>query len=549
MFGFMKFYRCSGNQDERKQYRWHYCGVCKTLGTLYGQASRLFLNRDLVFLSELLAELGGQDANPAAWQCTALRKRNCFALPRKHDEIPLPLRIAATYNVLLAKYKLDDNIADSKKGASLVWKIGREVFSRAFAKAEQQMRAWDFPVQDLAWWMQEQRTRETNPYTTGEPEAQLWSLAEPTAVSTGLGMKYGAILVDRADMADTMYEFGYSFGQLIYLLDALEDFDKDAEKGEFNALRSSYQLSDAHLPTQYREKILRLITSREAMLQQALSDLDMPEEKTRLFNTRITQNLNRACGKEICLRHKTCDVANETLRKMNVREKWNYALATGRKIVHASTNISLLAKLNAHITFAAVAFCIFATPHKALAHVVNTLQTGATSSDSGPECVNLTMLITLWLSVLVGMAGRERSLEIKLTPKSLEGMRDEGVPEEILEKARSLIELEYSDEESFVQALEEVIGPEKLRPYRLKFLKHAEYSKSRRRWKSSGNPDTRKSSLPDCCGCCDCCDCCYLADCGDCDGPDCDCGDCSGCDCGDCDCGGCDCDCGGCDCG
>jgi hypothetical protein len=87
MFGLMKYYRCSSSEDERDHYKLHYCGVCKTLGTLYGQKTRFLLNRDLVFLSELLAEISGK--SPDTWNCPALHVRNCFRLPKHNEDIHL----------------------------------------------------------------------------------------------------------------------------------------------------------------------------------------------------------------------------------------------------------------------------------------------------------------------------------------------------------------------------------------------------------------------------------------------------------------------------
>jgi hypothetical protein len=218
---------------------------------------------------------------------------------------------------------------------------------------------------------------------------------------------------------------------------------------------------------------------------------------------------------------------------MSLREKWKYAQVMGRKLISPSSETSFIGRYKMQGILLLAVLCIVTMPHKALAHFVTALQSGSQTSETSPECLNAVMLIILWFSMLVGMARKKRSLIIKLTWDSFEGLHQEGVPEEIIAQAKKLIGLEYSSEESFIEALEEAIGKAELKPYKLKFLKHAEYPKSQKR------------SQPACC--CDCCDCCYLGDCsgyGDCNGDGaCDCGDCDcgGCDCGDCDCGGCDC--------
>jgi hypothetical protein len=61
----------------RRAKRLPYCGTCKTLGTLYGQRSRLLLNHDTVFLAELLMEQSGAPewarASPSINSLTFLR--------------------------------------------------------------------------------------------------------------------------------------------------------------------------------------------------------------------------------------------------------------------------------------------------------------------------------------------------------------------------------------------------------------------------------------------------------------------------------------------
>ena len=41
MFGLMKARACALDDDAKERRRLQYCGTCKTLGSLYGQRSRL----------------------------------------------------------------------------------------------------------------------------------------------------------------------------------------------------------------------------------------------------------------------------------------------------------------------------------------------------------------------------------------------------------------------------------------------------------------------------------------------------------------------------
>lgn len=299
MFGLMKYYRCSGNQEDREQYRRHYCGVCKTLGKLYGHHTRFLLNRDLVFLSELIAELSEEKTTTTTWECHALHVRRCFQLPRHSEDIPLSLRITATYNILMTRYKLDDNIADANNLTSYLWKVVRFAFSGAFARASRQVAVWDYPFKQVEWWMHEQRNRELHPPEPEDPEQAMQFFAEPSAVTTGLSMKYAAMITGQADEAERMYQLGYNFGQLIYVLDALEDFEEDDEQGAFNAIRAVYQIADRSLPPGCRHDIVNITRNLEEKIRHTLGELYLSEVKAHHFNTRLTWNVNRKLGREV----------------------------------------------------------------------------------------------------------------------------------------------------------------------------------------------------------------------------------------------------------
>src|ERR1700738_2230627 len=115
MFGLMRFQdRAPDGEDQRRRWRMHYCGACKTIGRQYGQSARLLLNHDAVFLAELLTSLGGADVE--AWSAD-YRSWNCVRLPEAAD-IPPVLAYAAAATILLSEYKLADHAADSR---SRIW--------------------------------------------------------------------------------------------------------------------------------------------------------------------------------------------------------------------------------------------------------------------------------------------------------------------------------------------------------------------------------------------------------------------------------------------
>src|SRR6185437_1814610 len=120
--------------------RMPYCGTCKTMGALYGQRSRVFLNHDVVFLGELLLE----HADLPDWS-GAYRSFNCLSLPKRADEMPIALQYAAAVNVALAHFHIADHQADS---SSSVWRWAARWISPSYRRAAANLRALGFPLDE-----------------------------------------------------------------------------------------------------------------------------------------------------------------------------------------------------------------------------------------------------------------------------------------------------------------------------------------------------------------------------------------------------------------
>ncbi len=269
MFGIMKACSCHKGSEERELRRMHYCGTCKTIGRLYGQKARVFLNYDAVFLGEVLADLQG---NPLQF-APAYVSKNCFSIPQS-DQVPFPLEYAAAANVVLAQFKLLDHVADS--GSKLIRLVVR-AYSQEFQKASQALSDWKFPFQDLEALMALQSVREC------EASPRLECLAEPTAGATSLVFRHGAISIGAAsEVAETMVNLGARFGEIAYLADAIRDKPEDAKKREFNALVAT-RTSARRARKLLREKQQEMVSLLEA--------LPIEEARKENYSSRLQANL------------------------------------------------------------------------------------------------------------------------------------------------------------------------------------------------------------------------------------------------------------------
>lgn len=280
----MRAKKCGMTADEKQFRRLHYCGTCKTMGSLYGQKSRLLLNHDTVFLAEILTSLS--DENVDDWQ-KSYQSYNCMSLPK--SQMPVSLQFAAAANIILSEFKIADHIEDSRQKR---FKLAHRIFSKEFLKAEKSLKDWDFPLEKVREILQSQSVREAE-------NASLESLAEPTAATTALFFAHGVELIGHGEFKRTASEIGFAFGKLIYLLDALEDFEKDVKTNQFNAIRAAYDLRENKLSPEIRRKVATVLRELENEIITKIYELPITGTRRRIFASRLQSNLQKKLQTEL----------------------------------------------------------------------------------------------------------------------------------------------------------------------------------------------------------------------------------------------------------
>lgn len=278
---------CSTKRTEDYRYhRMHYCGTCKTLGQAYGQRTRMLLNFDTVFFAEILSHLSEEKLSD--WQDGYQAINRCFTMPEDEQPIPLSLSYAAATNVLFAELKLDDNQKDSPH---LAWSLGQRFFSEAFHKATAQFEAWGMNTQVLWDLVNEQEALEkATPFKANDLTEMLTHYAEPTARMTGLLFEHSASVVGQEKQDQTMYQLGYRFGQLVYILDAFEDVEKDIVERQFNPIvlhfKAKQQLSKHQL-----DKAQQVIFRCQEFVTQEINALPFTTEIIEQYSVRLYSNI------------------------------------------------------------------------------------------------------------------------------------------------------------------------------------------------------------------------------------------------------------------
>lgn len=287
----------------------NYCGTCKAVGADYSAKARLTLNNDAVFLAEILGVLAGETFESST---ASLKSRNCLSIPES-AAIPRSLRFAAATNIALAGLKLEDHAVDGDRAGS---GIARRALRSDVEKAFESLSEWNFPLVEIRDLLASQSSRELSFVSLDE-------VIFPTADTTAAFFREGAKFVGRDDVSARMYEVGFAFGRLVYLIDAFEDFEKDSRRGKFNAFRTAFGSEIFDKASKRRAAALIRAAERNVLVR--LRALPIDESRVRMYSSRLASNVAAVLGTELpVLKHRH--------RRISLSERWHAAVANSKRI-------------------------------------------------------------------------------------------------------------------------------------------------------------------------------------------------------------------------
>ena len=192
-------------------YRAMYCGVCKGIAQVCGNTARMGLSYDITFLSVILHNIKGVDVKIEKQHCLT----HCIR-SRQMAEVDEMTRQLGSLNVLLAYYKYTDDIQDGDggRGRRLFFKKG---FKRAKAK---------YP--EIEKLVRENLTEQ------GKIEKAKTESVDRAADATANILAGFSDMVLEEKANEYTHNLFYAVGKWIYLIDALDDYDKDRKKGAYN---------------------------------------------------------------------------------------------------------------------------------------------------------------------------------------------------------------------------------------------------------------------------------------------------------------------------
>ena len=256
MFGYIRINKMDLTFREFDYYKGYYCGLCKYLKENHGEISRLSLNYDITFLIVILTALYKVESTITEERCIA------NPLKKKMRIVNEVTEYAASMNILLSYYKLEDNLYDDK---GLKDKLAYNLYKTKLKKAyEKYPKKAEYIKQQL------ENLRELEKEKSKSIDR----------VSNTFGSLMSEIFAWKEDeYEDKLRMIGFNLGKYIYILDAYEDLDEDYKKGRYNPFVDYIDKKQ-----ELKNKVERLISMSLGMAAKNIEDLNLEFNKSIIDN-------------------------------------------------------------------------------------------------------------------------------------------------------------------------------------------------------------------------------------------------------------------------
>lgn len=221
MFGYVRTDRPHLYIKDETLYKALYCGVCKGIATTCGHAARMGLSYDVTFLSAIFHNLLGVDVKIEKSHCLT----HCIRTRDMAQTDTLSMQLGAL-NTALVYYKYTDDIQDGDRGRGkrLWFKKGFKRMKKAYPEIERIVR------ENLA--------------AQERVEKSATDSLDKAADATAKMLQDFSVYILQDKSTEHTQKLFYTLGKWIYLIDALDDYDKDVKNGAYNPFRLAYGAED-----------------------------------------------------------------------------------------------------------------------------------------------------------------------------------------------------------------------------------------------------------------------------------------------------------------
>lgn len=244
MFGYVKPVVKELLVKEHEFYKATYCGICRSMKEHTGGLSIATITYDSVFLALVRMAYIPDSELGSSMRCCIMHpvKKRCML--NDNSAIEYTARAFA----ILSYYKMQDDLSDEGLGKRMLVNTVRPVFSSAKRKAD---------MTDLAKIAKDRLGKISEIERERRPGID--APAELFGELLGEVFAYGMDGSDRL----VLYECGYHLGKFVYLVDAIDDYDKDRKEGKYNPYVIAYDGKDLTLENKQNVKTALLLECKK----------------------------------------------------------------------------------------------------------------------------------------------------------------------------------------------------------------------------------------------------------------------------------------------
>ena len=223
MFGYVRPLTAELKVSQYERYRAVYCGLCRAMGRVTGQLSRITLSYDFTFYAALRHILEGREPVFAPMRCPA-HPLNRRLTVRENPTLGFSAAVSAAF----AHAKTGDDLRD-ERGLSRVRPLARRPLTAAMDK-----RAGDLLPPDA-----DARIASLLEALAGRERENCPSLDE-TAGLFGEALAYAFSLGLDGEAAALARSLGRGVGRFVYVCDAADDLTDDVKRGRYNPIAAGW---------------------------------------------------------------------------------------------------------------------------------------------------------------------------------------------------------------------------------------------------------------------------------------------------------------------
>lgn len=263
MFGYLDVDKGTIEDGQRGLWQTFMCGLCISTKQAYGNFPRAFITNDVNFFNVLFHSVEQVDVE--------IENKTCFSHPLKKRPILKTTALTdmlAVSNVLLTYWNVYDDVLDD---GGLTKKTALRALKKPYVKAKAILPQMDGMLKTM---YEDLQSLEKAGCSSIDKVAH--SFAE-------LSRQFAAIVL--GDKTSPNVEtLCYNLGKWIYLIDALDDVEKDLKKGSYNAFVSCYAITAVNEVAAHLDEIQFVMYASLNRIAQSYNDLNLTKYTCILKN-------------------------------------------------------------------------------------------------------------------------------------------------------------------------------------------------------------------------------------------------------------------------